>query len=85
MNAHGRRRRHLTIRGSSIAASLVTMEEALDQFYFAHQVWSRTFSAMALLAQVIAAVSVNGMRRANRLVPGPEAAEAQAADRFLHR
>lgn len=40
---------------------VLAMEELLDRFYFAHQVWSRTFSAMALLALVIAAVGVYGV------------------------
>ncbi len=40
---------------------VLPMEEVLDRFYFAHQVWSRTFSAMALLALMIAAVGVYGV------------------------
>ena len=40
---------------------VLPMEEVLDRYYFAHQVWSRTFSAMALLALLIAAVGVYGV------------------------
>lgn len=42
-------------------AEVHSMEEVLDRYYFVRHVWSSTFSAMALLALMIAAVGVYGV------------------------
>jgi putative ABC transport system permease protein len=55
-------RRELAAVDASVPLfEVLSMEDVLDRFYFARQAWSRTFSAMALLALVIAAVGVYGV------------------------